>query len=140
MDLNFIYDKIENIALSKVNVNGYYKGSPYVALQSKSVQYANVCYAIESVGQEDNIYTIHGILYFVDRLKQDGSNFIEVHNDAVNVISNIVRDIYNDEDVTDIRYEGDIELFSQRLVDYCGGGYVNIAIDIPVDTCEDYNE
>ena len=140
MDLQVIYDAVGEIATQKVNVNSYHQTSPYIALQSKSVEYAAVCYTIESARKEDNTYYIDGILYYADRLKQDGSNWVQIQTDAFNILFDIVRDIANIEIVEDVHCDGELEFFNQRLTDYVAGGYIEFQLEVAIDDCEDYDK
>ena len=140
MDLQIVYDLVEGIALGKVNVNSYFKTSPYIAWQSKSVQYSSVCFTIERAGTEDNVVVLHGILYYGDRLKQDGSNWVRIQTDATNILLDIISDLKENDNVLECELESDIEYWNQRLTDYCAGGYVNVSLTLPLDTCENYNE
>lgn len=139
MDLQIIYDLVGNIALAKVNVNSYWQTSPYIAWQSKSVEYSSVCFSIESAGVEDNVVVLHGILYYGDRLKQDGSNWVQIQSDATNILLDIISDLKNDYNVLECETESDVEYYNQRMVDYLAGGYVNLSLTLPLDTCENYN-
>lgn len=123
------------ISLGKVNVNSYFPTSPYIALQQKSVEYASVCFAVESVRDEEDVRTYTAIIYYADRLTNDGSNWITIQDNATNVLWSIINDLRNTEGIVDVEYEYSIEFFNQRLTDYLAGGYAEINIQVPLDNC-----
>lgn len=135
MQLNELYKIVGESALSKVNVNAYFPDNPYTALQQKSVKYASVCFAVESVRDEEEMRTFTGILYYVDRLTNDGGNWMTVQDNAINTLWSIINDLRHTEGISDVEPVYTMELFRQRLSDYCGGAYVEINIQVPIDDC-----
>lgn len=140
MNLTNIYSTVEGIALSKINVNSFYKGSPYTFWQTRSVDYASVCFTVENVRNEENTYVMQCLIYFGDRLENDGSNWLQIQNDAANILPDIINDIRDADGVVDVYGDWQLEFFNQRMSDYLAGGYVEFQIEVVKDTCEDYSE
>ena len=66
-------------------------------------------------------------LFYVDRLKEDLSNQIEIQSVGCETISNILR-ILNDHDVEVGNYT--MQTFNQRFTDECAGVFCNVTLSV----------
>lgn len=74
--------------------------------------------------------TYHFTLFYVDRLRADRGNEIEVQSVGMQTLTNILR--YVNESgvyVSSLSFQ----TFNQRFLDECAGVFCNVAIDAPVD-------
>lgn len=85
--------------------------------------------------------------FYVDRLKNDRSNQIEIQSVGVQTLDNIIRaldelGIYSETEYT-------FQVFNQRFLDECAGVFCNVTLSIPVgslcpesfaDNDDDFND
>lgn len=70
------------------------------------------------------------VLFYVDRLLEDGSNQVEVQGTAVETLRNVIRSLAADLDITDWTYT----TFNQRFTDLCAGAFARVVIRVPADS------
>ena len=80
-------------------------------------------------------------LFYVDRLKEDLSNQIEIQSVGCETISNILR-MLDEHDVEVSNYT--IQTFNQRFTDECAGVFCNVTLSVLptigcAETYDDYN-
>lgn len=129
--MNFIQllKKLEAYSLSLPYVNSTNLGDIYEYLNGKpNVKYAAVNIDINQSTRNDNLITYSVYLYYVDRLVEDKSNWIEVKTTAEQVLNSIVNYAAKIGDVDD---GWTIHYFEQQFADYCAGGYVQFNLDVP---------
>lgn len=68
--------------------------------------------------------------FYVDRLKEDESNMVEIQSVGVETLDNIVRSL----EAADIIAEGSLTFttFNQRFSDNCAGVYCGVTLSVPV--------
>lgn len=77
-------------------------------------------------------------LFYVDRLRTDKKNEIEVQSVGVDTLGNIIRIMCEEygADVADYQ----ITTFNQRFADECAGAFASVYFDVPVDSlCAEEN-
>lgn len=104
-------------------------------------------YGVFSWTQRQHSGSINGMssysfcFFYVDRLKEDQSNQIEIQSMGCETISNILRKLdEHDVDVSNFT----MQTFNQRFIDECAGVFCNVTLNIfPTIGCaesyEDYN-
>lgn len=83
-----------------------------------------------STSADSSYITYAFTLYYVDRLKNDRSNQIEIQSTGIQTLDNIIRHldelgIYNDSTYT-------FQVFNQRFMDECAGVFCNVNLSVPV--------
>ena len=129
--MNFIQilKKLEAYSLSLPYVNSTNLGDIYEYLNgSPNVKYASVNIDINQSTRNDNLITYSVYLYYVDRLVEDKSNWMEVKTTAEQVLNSIVNYAAEIGDVDD---GWTINYFEQQFADYCAGGYVQFNLEVP---------
>ena len=129
--MNFIQilRKLEAYSLSLPYVNSTNLGDIYEYLNGKpNVKYATVNIDINQSTRNDNLITYSVYLYFVDRLVEDKSNWMEIKTTAEQVLNSIVNYAAEIGDVDD---GWTINYFEQQFSDYCAGGYVQFNLEVP---------
>ena len=129
--MNFIQllKKLEAYSLSLPYVNSTNLGDIYEYLNgSPNVKYASVNIDINQSTRNDNLITYSVYLYYIDRLVEDKSNWIEVKTTAEQVLNSIVNYAAKIGDVDD---GWTINYFEQQFADYCAGGYVQFNLEVP---------
>ena len=85
---------------------------------------------------DSSIITYAFTLFYVDRLKNDRSNQIEIQSVGIQTLNNIIRQL----DDLGICSEQTIsfQVFNQRFLDECAGVFCNVNLSVPVDSlCPD---
>ena len=129
--MNFIQilKKLEAYSLSLPYVHSTNLGDIYEYLNGKpNVKYASVNIDINQSTRNDNLITYSVYLYYVDRLVEDKSNWMEVKTTAEQVLNSIVNYAAKIGDVDD---GWTINYFEQQFADYCAGGYVQFNLEVP---------
>ena len=129
--MNFIQilRKLEAYSLSLPYVHSVNLGDIYEYLNGKpNVKYAAVNIDINQSTRNDNLISYSIYLYFIDRLTEDKSNWMEVKTTAEQVLNSIVNYAAEIGDVDD---GWTINYFEQQFSDYCAGGYVQFNLEVP---------
>lgn len=140
MTLTELYDLVGEYALSKINVKTYSKASPYVAWQSKQIEYAAVAFTVERINEDESYQNVECLLYYGDRLKQDGSNWIALQDNGLAVLTSIVNDLRNDDSIVDVESGYSVDFYNHGLSNFIAGAYVRLNIYLPLDNCIDMND
>ena len=135
MTLTELYELVGTYALSKINVKTYSKLSPYVAWQSKETEYSAVAFTVERITNNEEYQSVECILYYGDRLKRDGSNWIELQDNGLATLPSIVNDLRNDDSIFDVENGYSVDFWNHGLSDYLAGAYIRFNIDLPLDNC-----
>ena len=81
---------------------------------------------------ESNIITYAFTLFYVDRLKNDRSNQIEIQSVGIQTLDNIIRRLDEMGIYSDTSYS--FQVFNQRFVDECAGVFCNVSLSVPLDS------
>lgn len=91
---------------------------------------------------DSNVISYSFTLFYVDRLKNDRSNQIEIQSVGIQTLDNIIRQlddlgVYSEQTYT-------FQVFNQRFLDECAGVFTNVTFSVPVgsvcpETFEDFN-
>ena len=129
--MNFIQilRKLEAYSLSLPYVYSVNLGDIYEYLNGKpNVKYAAVNIDINQSTRNDNLSSYSVYLYYIDRLTEDKSNWMEIKTTAEQVLNSIVNYAAEIGDVDD---GWTINYFEQQFSDYCAGGYVQFNLEVP---------
>ena len=129
--MNFIQilKKLEAYSLSLPYVNSTNLGDIYEYLNgSPNVKYASVNIDINQSTRNDNLIRYSVYLYYIDRLVEDKSNWMEIKTTAEQVLNSIVNYAAKIGDVDD---GWTIIYFEQQFADSCAGGYVQFNLEVP---------
>lgn len=130
--MNFIQilNRLQAYSLSLPYVNDANLGDIYEYLNGKpNVKYAAVNIDITQSTRNDNLTSYNVYLYYIDRLKEDKSNWKEIKTVGEQVLSSIIN--YAARDLGDIDDGWTITFFEQQFSDYCAGAYVNFNLEVP---------
>ena len=129
--MNFIQilNRLQAYSLSLPYVNDANLGDIYEYLNGKpNVKYAAVNIDITQSTRNDNLTSYNVYLYYIDRLTQDKSNWMEVKTTAEQTLNSIINYAAKIGDVDD---GWTINYFEQQFTDYCAGGYVQFNLEVP---------
>ena len=86
---------------------------------------------------ESNSVDYSFTFFYVDRLKNDRSNQLEIQSVGTQTLDNIIRTL--DDIGIDIDNTYTFQVFNQRFADECAGVYVNVILSVPVTAiCPEY--
>ena len=130
MNVNIINGLVKGISQQIPLVNSFYTLSPYECWNVKEVQYGSVSFVITKVNTTDTVTTYEAVLYYADRLMEDGLNREAIHSDSATVIQTIVGAMNQSDEWIKIDYPVGITLFEQDFSDTLAGGYATITIEV----------
>lgn len=130
MNVNIINGLVKGISEQIPLVNSFYTQSPYECWNVKEVQYGSVSFVITRVNTRESTTTYEAVLYYADRLMEDGLNRDAIHSDSSTVIQTIVGAMNQSDEYFRIEYPVGITLFEQDFSDTLAGGYANITIEV----------
>lgn len=85
-----------------------------------------------SASVDSSMMTYSFTFFYVDRLKNDMSNQIEVQSVGIQTLNNILRRLDEMEIYVNSSYS--FQTFNQRFLDECAGVFCNITLQVPADT------
>lgn len=100
-----------------------------------------------STSLESNFISYTFTLFYVDRLKNDKSNQIEIQSVGIETLDNIIRQLDGMGIYSEQTYS--FQVFNQRFLDECAGVFCNVTFSVPAgslcpedfaDFNEDFNE
>ena len=82
-----------------------------------------------STSIDSNVITYAFTLFYVDRLKNDRSNQIEIQSVGIQTLDNIIRQLDDLGIYSESSYS--FQVFNQRFLDECAGVFCNVTISVP---------
>lgn len=91
---------------------------------------------------ESNVISYSFTFFYVDRLKNDRSNQIEIQSVGIQTLDNIIRRLDDIGVYAETTYT--FQVFNQRFLDECAGVFCNVTLSVPVgslcpENFADYN-
>ena len=83
-----------------------------------------------STSVDSNLVTYAFTLFYVDRLKDDKSNQIEIQSVGIQTLDNIIRKLDDLGIYSETSYS--FQAFNQRFIDECAGVFCNVNLSVPV--------
>ena len=83
-----------------------------------------------STSIDSNLITYAFTLFYVDRLKNDRSNQIEIQSVGIQTLDNIIRKLDDLGIYSETSYS--FQAFNQRFIDECAGVFCNVNLSVPV--------
>ena len=137
MTLKEIFDSFNEIALKQPTINEIIKDGNIYTLNNEGTFKFGVFCAVQDIHHyeiEKNAMTYRFFLYYVDRLKSDSSNKIEIQSTAIQTLNNIIRPFTEKNDV-DVATTIDYTPFTESFKQLCAGCYCAVAIKVYDDGC-----
>ena len=78
---------------------------------------------------DNDLRTFRFVFFYVDRVTRDRANVPEIQSTGIEVLSNIIRVLGEELDITDWTYN----TFTERIKDECAGAYATVALRVPID-------
>ena len=134
MTLQQVIKAFEMVASQQPSVNMIVRNDIF-RLNSKS----NAKYGVfgwtqnqHSTSADSSMFTYSFVFFYVDRLKNDRSNEIEVQSVGIQTLDNILRKL--DDIGVFVSSTYNFQTFNQRFLDECAGVFCNITLQVPADT------
>ena len=113
----------------------FYEGDVYEFLNSGNHKYPSIILTTQNVSTTDNINSISGTLFCVDRLTDDSSNRLEIQSNAFNKLQRIISAL---EENTINLQSNTYTPFTEKFADLCGGMFVEFSFQyVGESICED---
>lgn len=128
MTLYEVVDSFLSIAKNVPNINYVGQGDIYSLNTLPNVEYGVFFITQTNHQMSENTITYNLTLFYVDRLKADGSNKLQIQSQGISTLGNIINlfSLHNDE--VDIEYDIQYTTFLQRFADECSGVFCNVSI------------
>jgi hypothetical protein len=130
MTLQQLIRKVESIAMQQPSINMVVQNDVFRINSAPALKYGVFAWTQgqHSVEIATGMATYKLTLFYVDRLKADKSNMIEVQSVGCMTLSNILRTL----EENDIEVEGvTLQPFNQRFTDECAGVFCSVSLTIP---------
>lgn len=130
MTLLQLIKAVEGVAMQQPSINMIVQNDVFRINSAPSLKYG--VFAWTQGQHSGNIYgmqTYSFTFFYVDRLKEDLSNQIEVQSVGCQTIGNILRNLADEYDVEIGNYS--IQPFNQRFTDECAGVFCNVSLSVP---------
>ena len=141
MTLIEIINALNEISIKQPNINQFIKsGNIYDLNSDRNAKFPVFCVTQGTHGTniKEGYTTYNLFLYYVDRLKSDETNKLEIQSVALDTLKNIVRILVYKYDIECETI--DFEVFTERFSELCAGAYATISIISYEDNClEEYD-
>lgn len=141
MTLLQVIRRLEEVALAQPPVASIVENDAYRLNEMPDARYGVFAFTQgrHSGGATLGLRRYSFTLMYIDRLREDHSNEMEVQSTGDFVLDNILRTLAEEWDVSDWT----IQVFTQRFADDCAGAYAEVTFGVPAgagDCAETYGE
>lgn len=140
MTLAQVIDIFEKVAMQQPSINMIVRNDVFRINTSPSLKYGVFAWTQgQHTGSINGMTSFAFSFFYVDRLKDDLSNQVEVQSVGCETIGNILRAL-EEYDIEVGSYT--MQTFNQRFTDECAGVFCNVTLSVPqVSACpETYGE
>lgn len=104
------------------------------------VNYMDIVYPLVFITPQPHILNTplaqyNFVIYYIDRLLDDKSNRVDIHNSAIKTINDIIFEV-DELEVTESLKPINITVFSEKFADECAGGFIEISIETENDNSD----
>ena len=136
MTLKQVIDKFNEIALKQPTISTIIPGGDIYELnKDRNVKYGVFCatQGTHTADLDNGNTTYNFFLYYVDRLKSDESNKIEIQSTALETLKNILHTFIQETDSE--LSKCDFQVFTESFAAVCAGAYATISIIVEDNNC-----
>lgn len=132
MTLKEVIRTMEVIASGQPSVNMVVENDVFRINAAPDVKYGVFAFLQRehSASLDYSVISYSFTLFYVDRLKNDRSNQIEIQSVGVQTLDNIIRKMDEMGIFTETAYT--FQVFNQRFLDECAGVFCNVTFSVPV--------
>ena len=137
MTLVEVIRKIEVIASSQPSVNMVVENDVFRLNAKANARYGVFAWTqgLHSASLESGMVNYYFTFFYVDRLRNDKSNEIEIQSTGMQTIRNIIGRLVEEGLYVEQSYN--YRAFNQRFLDECAGVFCNVIISVPLVACAD---
>lgn len=139
MTLKEIFNALNQIALQQPLVNSVIEsGDIYDVNEKADVEFSVFCAVQQThtLNKDENVMNYQFVLYYVDRLTNDGSNKIDAQSTGIQVLTNIIKTFENEYgDEVEIADAVNYEVFTESFKQLCAGAYATVIIQADIWPC-----
>ena len=132
MTLVEVIKAIEYVAIRQPSINMIVRNDVFRINEKPDARYAIFAWTQgqhnTSVDSDYINYTF--TFFYVDRLKNDRTNQIEVQSVGVQTLDNIIRALDEAGVYSELNYT--FQVFNQRFLDECAGVFCNVTLSVPI--------
>lgn len=126
MTVNNIIRIIKEIARQVKTVRSAYDGDVYTIWNTGEIKYGSFVVGLTSAEKRDNLRVYHLVMYYADRLMQNGKNKNSIWDDAFNTLQTVINELikngnFDCEDYT-------FNCFEQKFLDDLAGAWVELTL------------
>jgi hypothetical protein len=146
MTLSQLIRLFEGIAMQQPSINMIVQNDVYRINSAPSLKYGVFAWTQgQHTGNINGMTTFSFTFFYVDRLKENQSNQIEIQSVGCETLGNILRTL-DENDVEVAQYT--MQTFNQRFTDECAGVFCNVSLSVQTtsvcaetypDFTKDYN-
>lgn len=140
MTLQQVIKAIEVIASQQPSVNMIVQNDIFRLNDASDARYGVFGWTQNqhSTSVDSALFTFSFVFFYVDRLKNDRSNEIEIQSVGIQTLNNILRQL--DDIGVYVSSTYNFQTFNQRFLDECAGVFCNVSLQVPMSqTCyEEY--
>jgi len=138
MTLTETIRQIETVASGTPSVSSIVRNDIFRLNSLPEAEYAVFGWTqgIHTASVESSLVTFQFTLFYIDRLRSDKRNEVEIQSVGIQVLDNIIRTLNENGVFCDSQYT--FTTFRQRFLDECAGVFTNVYLTVPVsDLCEE---
>lgn len=138
MTLQQVIRVIEMVAMKQPSVNMIVQNDIFRLNAKPDAQYGVFGWTQgqHTASADSSLIDYSFTFFYVDRLKNDMSNQIEVQSVGIQTLDNILRELNSLDVYVNSSYS--FQTFNQRFVDECAGVFCNVTLQVPVSSvCSD---
>ena len=128
MTLYEVVNSFLKIAESMPNINYVGQGDIYSLSTLPNLNYGVFYVTQVNHQQSENTIKYNLTLYYVDRLKADKSNKLQIQSNGIATLGNIINVFSMKNDEADVQYDIQYTTFLQRFADDCSGVFCNVTV------------
>lgn len=140
MTLAQVIHIIEEVALQQPSINMVVQNDVFRINSAPSLKYGVFVWTQgQHSGTINGMQSLSFSLFYVDRLKEDKSNQVEIQSVGCSTMGNILRTL-DDYDIEVGNYT--MQTFNQRFTDECAGVFCNVTLNVAHSfiCAEDYSD
>lgn len=149
MTLVEVIKAIEYVAVRQPSVNLVVRNDVFRINEKPDARYAIFAWTQgqHNTSSDSDLINFTFTFFYVDRLKSDHSNEIEIQSVGIQTLNNIIRTLEDYDIFSDVSYT--FNTFNQRFTDECAGVFCNVTLSVPLggscselfaDFSDDFNE
>lgn len=128
MSYKELIDNLKETALKHALIESFQYGNSVYEANFTDNKYP-LLYVMYQPHQIDNpINNYSFVFYYIDRLLEDKSNEVDVHNSGLKSLNDVLIDIDLNYDNTEYKFPTNMTLFVEKFADYCAGVFAEVSI------------